>query len=233
MNIFRNIFGKTGKSIKLARCNYNEYFDKNEFTGTPLKFLSLGEVSLPTGQIIVCDPLAHFYNSLPLDRKVKPGKYPIIVCIAKTEDSGDRYAIVKLEFSKEKASEFHLATTEGQDVKELKHDDEFFGFPVDAGLGCFMDTETRKFYNEFDDNFMKQNPAGNLYDDLLADEFKKNADLNNPTDIGDWLNFSLPNKPELNIVMFHSGFGDGVYPSYWGLTTKGEICSLIVDFCVL
>lgn len=191
-------------------------------------------MAIPTGQIIVCDPLAYSYNSLPFDRKVKPGKYPVTVCIAKTKDSGDRYAIVKLEFSKSKASKFQLATTEGQDIKDLKEEDEFFGFLVDAGLGCFMDLQTKQFYNEFDDNLMKENPDGNLYDDHLENEFKKNAtDLNDPTDAGDWLNFYLPNKPELNVVMFHSGFGDGVYPSYWGINDNGEICSLIVDFNVI
>lgn len=62
----------------------------------------------------------------------------------------------------------------------------FFGFPVDAGLGCFMDVKTKHFYNEFDDEFMKDHPGGNIYGDLFAAEFKKNAkDQNDPNDIGD------------------------------------------------
>jgi len=69
---------------------------------------------------------------------------------------------------------------------------------------------------------------------LLDEEFKKNAvDPNNPNDSGDWVNFYLPNKPELNIIMFHSGYGDGLYPSYWGIDEKGEICSLVIDFEVI
>jgi len=235
MNIFKNIFGqKADKQIKLANCNYNDYFDKDVFNETPLTYLSLGEVAIPTGQIIVCDPLVYFHNSLPFNKRVKPGKYQVTVCIAQTKDSGDRYAVVKLEFSKNKATKWELAITDGQNVSELKDDDEFFGFPVDAGLGCFMDLQTRQFLNEFDEDFMKKNPNGNIYDDLFADEFKKNAlDQNDPADAGDWLNFYLPNQPELNVIMFHSGFGDGVYPSYWGTNDSGEICSLIVDFGVL
>ncbi len=235
MNIFKSIFGqKADNQIKLANCNYNDYFDKNIFNETPLTYLSLGEITIPTGQIIVCDPLVYFHNSLPFNKRVRSGKYPVTVCIAKTKDSGDRYAVVKLEISKTKATKWELAITDGQDVSELKDKDEFFGFPVDAGLGCFMDLQTRQLFNEFDDEFMKQNPDGNIYDDLFADEFKKNAlDQNDPADAGDWLNFHLPNKPELNIIMFHSGYGDGVYPSYWGTNDMGEICSLIVDFGVL
>lgn len=97
-----------------------------------------------------------------------------------------------------------------------------------------MDVKTKHFYNEFDDEFMKDHPGGNIYGDLFAAEFKKNAkDQNDPNDIGDQLNFHLPNKPATNIIMFHSGYGDGVYPFYWGMTENGIICSLIIDFLVL
>ncbi len=235
MNIFSTIFGKKSEQkVRLSNHNYNDFFDKNEFNGTPLTYLSLGDVSIPTGQIIVCDPLVYFHDSLPLVRKVKPGKYPVTVCLAKTKNSGNRYAVVKLEFSKSIASKWELATVDGQDISDLKDEDDFFGFSVDAGLGSFMDLQTRHYFKEFDDSFMKQHPNGNIYTDLFAGEFKKNAiEPNNPLDAGDWINFYLPNKPELNVVMFHSGFGDGVYPSYWGIDNDGEICNLIVDFGVL
>ncbi len=235
MNLFKNIFGqKPDKKVKPANCDYNSFFEKSVFKETPLSLFTPGEVSVPTGEIIACDPLVYFSNSLPFNKRVKPGKYPVTVCIAKTKESGERYAIVKLELSKSIATKWELAVTKEQDVSELKNEDEFFGFPVDAGLGCFMDLQTRHFYNEFYDDFMRKNPGGNIYTDFFADEFRKNAiDPNDPTDPGDWINFHLPNRPGLNIVMFHSGFGDGVYPSYWGTDDIGETCSLVIDFGVL
>jgi hypothetical protein len=33
--------------------------------------------------------------------------------------------------------------------------------------------------------------------------------------------------------MFQSGYGDGSYPSYWGLDKNGEVLSLVIDFLVL
>lgn len=33
--------------------------------------------------------------------------------------------------------------------------------------------------------------------------------------------------------MFQSGYGDGVYPAYWGMTKNNEIISLVIDFHVL
>jgi hypothetical protein len=42
----------------------------------------------------------------------------------------------------------------------------------------------------------------------------------------------LPNKPGLNVIIFHSGYGDSMYPHYCGTNDEGKICSLIVNFQV-
>lgn len=236
MGLFNKLFGNNDKNLikaKFSLVDYNKYFDNKIVDNIPLELLSLGELNISTGKIIACDPLVCLYDTSPFTRTVKPGKYPVIASIAKTKRSGDRYAVVKLEFSKDRATKWEMAVKEGQDINELKEDDEFFGFPVDAGLGCFCDFETQQLYNQFDTEFMQRNPYGNIYDDFFAAEFKKNAiDQNDPQDIGDWLNFYLPNRPELNVIMFHSGYGDGMYPCYWGTNDDGKICSLIVDFQV-
>ncbi len=218
---------------KYSRVDYNVYFDNSSIDNTPLKFLNLGVLNLATGSIVSCDPLVCLGSTLPLIKTVLPGKYPVIACIAQTEHSGDRYAIVKLQFSPEKATKWEMALVEGQDVNELKDDDEYFGFPVDAGLGCFCDQTTQDFYDQWYNDFYKHNAEGDLYEEIIAPAFKKNAlDQSNPNDTGDWLNFHLPNSPDLNIIMFHSGYGDGHYPCYWGISDNGKICSLIVDFMV-
>jgi len=233
MGLFDKLFGSKNNAGKLSAIDYNRYFDNTTIDNTPLAFLNLGELNLSTGKIVACDPLAYIFESLPFAKTVQQGKYPVIVCVAKTENSGDRYAIVKLEFSKEKAIKWELALTGQEDISELTENDAYIGFPVDAGLGCFCDFETQKAYKQFDEDFMRKNPGANIYDDFFAAEFKKNAiDENDPQDAGDWLNFYLPNKPALNIIMFHSGYGDGAYPCYWGIDGRGKICSLVVDFQV-
>jgi hypothetical protein len=138
-----------------------------------------------------------------------------------------------LEFEKKKADKWVLAVRDEEDVSELKDNGEFFGFPVDAGLGGFFDYHAGIKYNKFIQEFLKKNPEGNIYDDFFAAEFKKNAkEPNNPKDYGDWVNFTLPNS-DLNITMFHSGYGDGTYPAYWGMTNDNEIVSLVIDFFVV
>ncbi|MBL7909966.1 MAG: DUF4241 domain-containing protein [Bacteroidia bacterium] len=218
---------------KYSNINYNLYFDNKEVNGTTLTFLELGNLNLPTGKIVACDPLVCLGDTPAFTKTVKPGIYPVTVCIAGDGDFAGRYAAVKLEFSKTKATKWELALLEGQDIKNLSTEDSFYGYPVDAGLGCFCDFETQDNYLKFDRDFYSKNPNGNIYDNFFAGEFKKNADPTNPHSIGDWLNFHLPNAPEQNVMMFHSGFGDGLYPCYWGIDDNGEICSLIVDFMVL
>jgi hypothetical protein len=220
--------------VKPSLIDYNIYFDNTAIENIPLELLNLGELKLSTGNIVACDPLAGLHHRMPFTRTVNPGTYPVTVCVAKTENSGDRYAIAKLEFSKDRAVRWELAITANEEIKELKEVDDYYGFPVDAGLGSFCDLETQEYCDKFYTTFYERNPDGNIYDDFFAAEFKKNAkDQNDSQDIGDWLNFYLPNKPGLNIIMFQSGYGDGVYGSYWGISDKNEICSLIIDFQVI
>lgn len=228
-----NILKKeTTQAEKLAQADYNRIFENSVVDGDSIELLEIGELTVPTGQIVVCDPLV-VPDMAPLNRTVQPGKYPIKIYIAKTKESGDRYAIAKLEFKSQKADKWVLAVRDGEDISELKEEDDFFGFPVDAGLGGFFDYKSGLEYNKFIDGFLKKHPGGNIYDDLFATEFKKNAaEPNNPDDYGDWINFKIPNT-ELNITMFHSGYGDGYYPAYWGMTKDNEIVSLVIDFFVL
>lgn len=216
----------------LSHTDYNVIFENDTVEGVPVEILNIGEVNVPSGQVVVCDPL--FYpDTPPLLKRVKSGKYPVKIYVAKTEASGDRYAIAKLEFSKGKAKKWVLALREGEDVSELKGKDEFFGMPVDAGLGAFFDYKSGVAYNKFLEDFFRKHPNGNVYNDFFAEEFKKSAkNPNDPNDPGDWANFQLP-ESDLNVIMFNSGYGDGLYPAYWGIDEKGDTVSLVIDFFVL
>jgi hypothetical protein len=231
MSLLENLSGANENNpAKLSLVDYNNFFDSPEVDDVPLELFDLGNLNLPTGNIIAADPLVMLDGAKPFNRTIAPGVYPVTACVARMEEEGNRYAFVKLQFSAKRASSWEMALIEGQKTSVLKHDDEFFGFGVDAGLGCFCDVQTQTRYNQWDADFMKQNAGGNAYDDFFANEFQKNAE--HPDYVADWLNFTVPGTADLNIVMFSSGFGDGFYPCYWGVTDNGEICSLVVDFQV-
>jgi len=103
MSFLNRLFGKKGKSpvaIKHSKVDYNKYFDSSVVDGITIELLYLGELKISTGKIIACDPLVFLGETEPFTRTIKPGIYPVVVCVAETESSGDRYAIAKLELVK-------------------------------------------------------------------------------------------------------------------------------------
>ena len=81
------------------------------------------------------------------------------------------------------------------------------------------------------DHWYEENTDSNIYDDFFADAFRRNA-VENPLyqrEDGDWINFRIPNT-ELSVPMIQSGFGDGLYPVYFGYDENGELCDIVIEF---
>lgn len=219
-------------SDKLSLVDYNLILENKILNGLEISHLNIGNLNVTTGKIIVCDPLVSS-NWIPLSKNIRPGNYPIKIYITKTENPGNRFALAKLEITNKKAVKWVLALQENENVNELVEDDSFFGFSVDSGLASFFDYQTGLEYDKFQNEFYKKNPGKNIYDDFFDAEFQKNTvNKNDPTEVGNWINYKFPTT-ELNIPMFESGYGDGVYPAYWGIDEEGEITSLLIDFLVI
>ena len=237
MGIFSRLFGKKvsieKQEMPREALDGNRFFDYPRIGKTPISLQVLGDLYLPTGQILACDPLVGLYDTQPYSRSVQPGRYPVVASVAQTEDLGNRFAAVKLEISQANAVNWEMALLPGQNAATLSND-EIYGFTVDAGLGCFCDAATQALYNQWQKKYFEDHPAGDMYSDFLEIAFLQNSP--NPADkdaVGDWLNFQLPENPGHNIIMFNSGFGDGVYACYWGIGENSELCSLVVDFGVV
>jgi hypothetical protein len=217
----------------ISHADYNIIFSAGVVDDMPVERVRLTELYVPTGRIVVTDPLV-VPDLLPLARGVSPGTYPVDLYIAATPASGPRIAVATLTFGESVATKYELALRGRENITELKEEGDYFGFPVDSGLGAFYDAETSKLYNGFIERFYAEDPAKNIYDHYLAPLFKANArrpdDVNDP---GDWLDFHLPNSSRHNVAMFQSGYGDGVYPAYWGVDSSGNAVNLVIDFHVL
>jgi hypothetical protein len=219
-------------SDKESIVDYNLILENKILNGLEISHLNIGNLNVPSGKIIVCDPLVSF-NWIPLSKNINPGNYPIKIYIAKTKNAGNRFALAQLQISDKKASKWVLAIQENENINELIEDDSFFGFSVDSGLASFFDYQTGIEYDKFEKQFYEKNPGKNIYDDFFDAEFNKNKiNKDNTTENGSWINYIFPTT-ELNITMFESGYGDGVYPAYWGIDEQGEITSLIIDFFVI
>lgn len=211
-------------------------FDFKSLTeGIPLKEVSIGELYLPTGKIIAGDPF-FISDHKPFKQKVAPGNYPVKLLIHTIEENHHRVAFSKIMFSNNPTENWTLALTEDITDEKIKNlrPGEFFGFGVDAGLGCFTDFETNRLFNTTMNKYFQDNPDGNYYDDLLAEEFKIFSGHHPLSrDLGDWNNH-FPQKGDThNVIMFASGWGDGLYATYWGTDANGQVSELIIDFMVV
>lgn len=174
----------------------------------------IGELELPTGEIIACDPLTSDVETPALRRGVKPGRYPVSLFEAQ-----GRVSLSVLRFSPGRPVRWELAVVPGEDVAALA--DDVYGYPVDAGFGSFMDKTAMELVAAERENLQ----YGDYYGEVLAAKFAPNQDR--------FLMHHPMAGKSLNIAMFSSGWGDGSYPSLWGLDAAGEPLVLMTDFGVL
>jgi hypothetical protein len=199
--------------------DYSTYFR----TSTPTyRLVNLGKLYLPSGRIYCCDPFLSD-EVAALKTTVAPGSYDVQLSVATFPEWGPRVALGGLVISAEPTTAWREATY------EMNHEPAA-GFRVDAGLACFMDEETQQLFTKVIDDFYKEKPDGNYYDEILAREFKQNAEPDSPRQDGDWaLHYPVPGNPR-NIAMFATGLGDGYYSVYWGLDKSQRPGMLVADF---
>lgn len=206
----------------------------DEMSSQELIEIHVGDVNLPTGKIIIADPFFSMEQH-PFTRAVEPDKYPVFIYMAEIDELHHRIAYAKIKFRPEEPARWVLAITDDLTDEELKDlgEDEFYGFPVESGLACFLDEETNTEFTSKIDALLEKNPESNYYDDVLAEEFRKYSGKNNfSRELGDWNDHHPNADSDNNVIMFSSGWGDGYYPAYWGLNDNGDAVELVIDFLI-
>ena len=193
--------------------------------------LDIGVVHFPTGQILACDPLVELEDTPPFIQTIPAGTYPVKICVVPSEKYGDRYACVKVEVSREKPARYELGMTGKEDLDEELGEGEYFGFGVDAGMGCVADIQTQATFKTYWAKRLEEDPDIDPYNDLFCDLLEENAKAHPKYqgDCGDWLNWTVPDT-DCNLPIFASGWGDGYYPVYFGYDAKGDVCAVYVRF---
>ena len=213
-----------------CKINLESYFIEKKIGKMKVDTLEIGEVNLPTGEILACDPLVELGEVRTYLQKTPIGKFPVKIAVVLSEDYGDRYACVKVEFNKNKPIVYELAVTGNEEGMDEAKEDEYYGFGVDAGMGCVADKKAQEEYSKYWKKLEEEgadNPYDDIFEELLEDSFKKFPKYQR--DGGDWANFIIPNS-DLNIPVFASGWGDGYYPCYFGYDEKGELCGFYIHF---
>lgn len=174
----------------------------------------IGDLKVPTGRLFASDPLTTSFDAShgeALDRAVPPGVYPVDVAVARFESGDQRVACARVRFAppSREAVTWIAASPNGQ--PELEGDDTW-GYGVDTGTGCFFDGAA----------------VGDV-DEATSDRW---VEALNAKDVPTWT-WHIADVGGANVVMFSSGWGDGVYTSYWGLDVDGAVVELVTDFDVL
>lgn len=211
------------------------YWDLEEvFTGNSFELIDLGELNVTSNQLICCDPFVSLVHEEgePFIEKVALGKYSVTLSVYKDKESC-RNMGVRLNLSSKKAEYYELALTKNMNIDELDREkEEYFGFFVDAGMACITDMEGARLAVEFTKKLEKEDEGfGDVYNDYFFDLLEESARKypEYQRKYGDFLNWTIPGTDK-NVIIFTSGYGDGVYPCYWGYDKEQEICSLIINF---
>lgn len=207
---------------------------QGDMNAEELTEIHIGDINLPTGRIIAADP---FFTAeqRPFAKTVEPGKYPIYIYMSEIDEIHHRVAYAKIKLLPENAVKWIMAITDDLTTEELEDltDDEFYGFPVESGLACFLDAETNVALVEKMEKLQEEKPESNYYDEVLAEEFRNYSGKNKfSRQLGDWNDHRPEKGADNNVVMFASGWGDGYYPAYWGLNENGEATELVIDFLI-
>lgn len=185
----------------------------------PFRIIDGGELMLPSGRIVACDPFVS-YDRPAFVQQVGKGRARVRFSFPMVHgEQGGRVAFARVEFSPAKVARWEMALIPGQTLSTLKAD-EIFGYPVDAGTGCFADAEAFAA--------LRQAVAGKP--ELTEAWISEGEEAAKPLGMPFYLN--QPMGPA-NIIMFGSGWGDGFYASYFGFDAAGAVAALLTDFAVI
>jgi len=176
---------------------------------------TIGTLILPSGQLIACDPsyLCSHDDIVPFAKTLLPGTYPVTLALVDylvgESSPSSLITCARIDFSSGTPTTWELAVLPDQDPRTLPLG-RFFGFGVDCGMACFLDETTHQHLTGQQDwdSFYRQ--------------------LQRP-----WTDVPIDPTNGANLIAFTAGYGDGEYPSYWGVDDQGEICCFVTDFLVL
>lgn len=194
--------------------------------GLRLAVHDLGEIVLPSGRLEASDPFTLLGEGLVV--QVEPGRYPVRVTVADVSDEQDgshlREAYLSVVLAEGEVAAVEPVVPEGADGPPEAG--AAYGVPVDAGTVAFADA----------DAVARLMPDGDWYDEVFDDGTDTSwfALTDSPDHLREGsANILLPGAQEgENVVLSHSGWGDGFYPLVRTVAADGTVLGLHLDLLV-
>lgn len=202
--------------------NIAKLFTKNFVESPLIETFEAGKISITSGQLVACDPV--LTNDMePFSTVFPTGEFQVLV---HKERESNCIAYVEIVFGPSPVSRWDLATTGDQKTEDLKGE-EIFGYPVESGMGCFMDLQTQTSLDRLEQQLFAKKGADfmGIYEEFFHSYF---FDENGAID-----QFALlkpdENSPG-NIFAFETGYGEGFYGSYIGFDADGKPVKVVTEF---
>lgn len=206
-----------------------------EIDDTPyvLRVVDCGTLRAPHGRLVACDPFVTLERDGNAFVPIPPGEYRVFVTVADVSGEGDgshlreAYATVVLRDGEEATRRIITPLVDGVADPEMTEDGFYSGIGVDSGTACFVDG------GALQEGMPPQSEWEQLFDDGSAESWFSRMD--DPAHIREGLaNIVLPNaKHGENIIIIHSGWGDGAYPVIGGYDEGGNLIRVHIDFQVV
>ena len=188
-----------------------------------LRVVDCGTLSLPSGRLAVCDPFAGMRRGGNPQVSVQPGRYRVRVTLADVSGGGRPNSPLCAAYAS-----LTLSNAPGAPSNETRRELLIPGFSVDSGTACFVDDEAlvhgmppeEGWYAGLFENGAPGSWLARKEDPEHIREGIANVLL--PLGLNGW-----------NLVLFPSGWGDGVYPVIGGYDAQGHLVAVHVDFAVI
>lgn len=210
-------------------------FDNDQTLRYRLFTVDSGELCLKSGRLVACDPFAMLQWQHNAELEVPPGRYPVVTTVADISDELDgshlREAYLSLVLSDLPAAGWRfLAPARPDDELPELGEHEFIPVPVDAGTVAFVDAEAVER--------LMPDPSQVDWKMEYFDTGEPDAwfaRMDDPAHLrAGCANIALPRAQDgENIVLSHSGWGDGSYAVVGTYAADGTLTGIHIDLTVL
>ena len=212
-------------------CNLNLYFSAPFIDRFKPERFTFGSFHISTESVFVKDPFCvSEEQTLPFLQSVPNGEYQVAICAVVTEFDCARYASAAVRFTDSDAVRYEEALTGAEDIHDFVPG-QHFGFSVSTGFAGIFDEKTAKAAGEFFEKWKAEHPGMDLKSDYFNPLLKENASAHPhlQRERGDWLLWDIPDGGGC-VPIFQSGFGNGVYPVYFGYDASDAVCCMVILF---
>lgn len=188
-----------------------------EFGRMNIEKIEAGKLKLVTGRIIATDPIL-LYDDECYSQHVKPGSYNVNLYVGRAQKRKKQTVAAEIRINDKEPVKWEMALLQGESAKTFGRD-EFMGYEVENGLGCFMDEKIMEILDVMSEEELKE------YEDKV-----KNAVRESDCSCAEIV---MDNKTGLNIIVFASGWNEGTFPTYCGFDKDNKLSRFVTDFMVI